>query len=308
MLAFSLKHVEVEGMPYILRYVDGGADKKVESNEAELKIGRSPDCGLILPLPGISRHHCRIVREGNAYCVEDLHSKNGTRVNDIYINKQKLNNKDRITLGDLVIRFEEMPAYVSAGGNNDPSSTDELVLLSEEKQLHEEAGTIIREASEVQEILAQQEISDRGSDARRLIGVVLEVAKALIAVKSLDEVIGKLMNLIFENLLTDRGCLMLRNSEGVLQSRVVKHRSATTNHDALEISKTIANKALNDMKAILTTDAQVDPRFSAGESIRFLGIKSAMCVPLFHKRKTIGIIYLDSPPLLPFSLRLTLTC
>jgi adenylate cyclase len=103
------------------------------------------------------------------------------------------------------------------------------------------------------------------------------------------------MTLIFENLPADRGCLMLRNAEGVLQSRVVKHRDPLQANQAIEISKTIANKVLNDKMAILTTDAQVDPRFSAGESIRFLGIKSAMCVPLFHKKKTIGIIYLDSP-------------
>ena len=125
--------------------------------------------------------------------------------------------------------------------------------------------------------------------------MVVEVARALIAVKSVDEIIEALMDLIFENLPADRGCLMLRDEEGELESRAVKHRAHTDNLSAIEISRTIANKALNDQMSILTTDAQVDPRFSAGESIRFLGIKSAMCVPLWDKEKTIGIIYLDSP-------------
>ena len=176
-----------------------------------------------------------------------------------------------------------------------------MVLLSEKKELHEEAGTIIREVGELDDIIAQydqeqraQALEQRSDEARRIMTVILEVAKALIAVKSLDEIINKLMNLIFENLPADRGFLMLRNADGDLEAKVAKHR---TPGDAgiIEISSTIANKALHDRCAILTTDAQVDPRFSAGESIRFLGIKSAMCVPLYDKNKSIGIIYLDCP-------------
>lgn len=47
--------------------------------------------------------------------------------------------------------------------------------------------------------------------------------------------------------------------------------------------------------AILSQDAQVDPRFQAGESIRFLGIRSALCVPLKAEDKVLGLIYVDTP-------------
>ncbi len=283
-------------MPYILRFSEGGQEKKVEVHQQELILGRSPDCGLILAQPGISRHHCKIIQNGDKVAIEDLHSKNGTRVNNIYVTREELGPSAEILVAEFLVRFERDGAASSR-----QSQTEEMVLLSEDKQLHEEAGTIIREANEVQDILAKIEkeqqatpIQNVTDDVTRIRTVVIEVAKALIAVKSVDEIIQKLMGLIFENLPADRGCLMLRNEDGVLQTHVVKHRDPGEK-DAINISKTIANKALNDKMAILTTDAQVDPRFSAGESIRFLGIKSAMCVPLFHKKKTIGIIYLDSP-------------
>ena len=41
----------------------------------------------------------------------------------------------------------------------------------------------------------------------------------------------------------------------------------------------------------------VDPRFGAGDSIRFHGIRSAMCAPLWNKDHVIGIIHVDSPML-----------
>ena len=53
-------------------------------------------------------------------------------------------------------------------------------------------------------------------------------------------------------------------------------------------------KAIKDQVAILTSDALVDSRFDGGESIQLYGIRSAMCVPLFHQDKIFGIIHVDS--------------
>jgi adenylate cyclase len=41
----------------------------------------------------------------------------------------------------------------------------------------------------------------------------------------------------------------------------------------------------------------VDPRFGSGDSIRFHGIRSAMCAPLWNQDQVIGIIHVDSPML-----------
>jgi adenylate cyclase len=75
---------------------------------------------------------------------------------------------------------------------------------------------------------------------------------------------------------------------------VVKHRDPTEGEDRITISKTIADRVTKDRVAILTSDAMVDPRFGAGDSIRFHGIRSAMCAPLWNKNEVIGIIFVDS--------------
>lgn len=287
-------------MSNYLRYSVDGQDRKIEVPRGNLIIGRAPDCNLVLTQPGISRHHCKISFEGNQHYIEDLQSKNGTRVNNVYVNRTKLKPGDIIRVAEFMVKFG--PEDTGSQSGSKPSNTDQMVLLSENKELQTEAGTIIRRVNEFQDILKQydkkreteQTVHPREEDSRRIMTVLIEVAKTLIAVKDLDRIIESLMNLIFEYLPADRGFLMLLTEEGELVPQVVKHRDPSAS-DNIEISKTIAVKALHEKMAILTTDAQVDPRFSAGDSIRFLGIKSAMCVPLFHKEKTEGIIYLDSP-------------
>src|SRR5260221_12371091 len=79
---------------------------------------------------------------------------------------------------------------------------------------------------------------------------------------------------------------------------VVKHRNSNSADEGkISISKTIADRVIKDRVSILTSDAMVDPRFSAGDSIRFGGIRSAMCAPLWNSDKVIGIIHCDSPML-----------
>ena len=78
---------------------------------------------------------------------------------------------------------------------------------------------------------------------------------------------------------------------------VIKHRNADVGGLGARsrISKTIADRVMKDRVSILTSDALVDPRFGAGDSIRFHGIRSAMCAPLWNKEQVIGIIHVDSP-------------
>src|SRR5439155_1467978 len=47
-------------------------------------------------------------------------------------------------------------------------------------------------------------------------------------------------------------------------------------------------------KAVLSSDATMDSRFSGAHSIIMQGIRSTMCVPLLHGEEILGIMHLDS--------------
>jgi pSer/pThr/pTyr-binding forkhead associated (FHA) protein len=48
---------------------------------AEIVIGRRADADIVLRHPLVSRHHARILRDGQSFVVVDLHSSHGTFVN-----------------------------------------------------------------------------------------------------------------------------------------------------------------------------------------------------------------------------------
>jgi hypothetical protein len=74
-----------------------------------VRIGRLPGCDLVLADPNVSRQHAEVRRTDDGlggHLVADLGSTNGTRVNGIAIQSQRLEHGDEITVGSTRIRYE----------------------------------------------------------------------------------------------------------------------------------------------------------------------------------------------------------
>jgi ABC transport system ATP-binding/permease protein len=70
-----------------------------------LVVGRTPENDIILNHKSISRHHAKIVREGNRYIILDLESANGVRVGGTEHDRVELQSNDVIELGQVRLRF-----------------------------------------------------------------------------------------------------------------------------------------------------------------------------------------------------------
>jgi adenylate cyclase len=285
---------------YRLLYQDGDVPQSYTFTTGEVVIGRSPDCQIVLKDFGISRTHARIVVDEDGIRIADLKSKNGTQVNGVPIVEAPLKDGDRILLGKFQLAFSK--------------TLEGKVVLDEDKPLSEEAGTIIRSVGELSKLLSTTDTKGgvAAADAKkapdvaeieksnRILKVLTKVAETLIAVRPVEEVLEQVMDIVFEHIPSDRGFLMLQEEpDNKLVPMVIKHRNPGSGVDSgkITISKTIADRVLKDRVSILTSDAMVDPRFGAGDSIRFHGIRSAMCAPLWNKDQVIGIIHVDSPML-----------
>jgi len=285
---------------YRLIYQDGDTPQAYTFTEGEVTIGRSPDCQIVLKDFGISRTHARLVADEEGVRIQDLKSKNGTQVNGVPVVEAPLKDGDRILLGKFQLAFSK--------------TLEGKVVLDEAKPLSEEAGTIIRSVGELSKLLSdtgQREAAGLAEKkqapdahvqdvekANRILKVLTKVAETLIAVRPVEEVLQQVMDIVFEHIPADRGFLMLSEDGGALTPMVVKHRNSNSASEGkISISKTIADRVTKDRVSILTSDAMVDPRFGAGDSIRFHGIRSAMCAPLWNQAHVIGIIHVDSPML-----------
>jgi DNA-binding winged helix-turn-helix (wHTH) protein len=80
--------------------------------EGEHVIGRDPDCAIWLDAPGVSRRHARVRVDGREATLEDLGSKNGTRVGEVPVTAPR-----RLVHGELVHVGPECLEFRSQSGN-----------------------------------------------------------------------------------------------------------------------------------------------------------------------------------------------
>jgi len=70
-----------------------------------LSIGRSRDADVQIEDPNISRRHAEIVQEGSAFWLVDLGSTNGTEVDGKRVQRARLDEGSRFTLGETTVTF-----------------------------------------------------------------------------------------------------------------------------------------------------------------------------------------------------------
>ena len=74
--------------------------RRVALHEGENIVGRDPSCGVWIDVTGVSRRHARILIDRGGARLEDLGSKNGTRVGDLRVAAAvALHDGDRIAFG-----------------------------------------------------------------------------------------------------------------------------------------------------------------------------------------------------------------
>jgi predicted component of type VI protein secretion system len=94
-----------EGPRYRLRFLL----QEFDLSAGDTVIGRGDDCHITIYDPSISRHHARIVVQGDRALIEDLGSRNGCRVNGNYVKTlTTLCDGDRIRIGTQELVLSEV--------------------------------------------------------------------------------------------------------------------------------------------------------------------------------------------------------
>jgi len=270
-----------------LVYRERGKESVYALEKEEVIIGRSPGADLLLNDVSVSRLHAKIVRRADSVAIQDLGSSNGTLVNDRKVSGAGLKPGDRIVLGNFILELRETADF-------------EEVELEEVGDIEEDSGAIIRSSESLERILAAPAVAAAVPDitniakSNKILLLLTQVAKALVSEGSLDGLLNKVMDLVFDNFSAERGVLGLYEDE-VLVPTVVRYRKPRPEGDKIVIPKAITNKVKREKVSILTVDAQHDQRLGGSESIFAQGIRSAMCVPLWDKDRVSGIIYVDEP-------------
>ena len=111
----------------VLQEIPVGAD--------EIGIGRLPDNAVAIDNAAVSGRHARIVREGDAYVLRDLHSTNGTFVNELLITEHTLQDGDVVQVGKHRRVFVDKGPEDPADPLPDPGGTLYLDTKAQKERL-----------------------------------------------------------------------------------------------------------------------------------------------------------------------------
>lgn len=92
----------------------GRAARRIPVSGAPIRIGRAPECELVLKDSRVSRRHARLHARDGVLVLTDLGSSNGTRVNGHRVTELVLGAGDRIQIGDTNMVVEAAPAEAGA--------------------------------------------------------------------------------------------------------------------------------------------------------------------------------------------------
>ncbi|MEQ1825846.1 MAG: ATP-binding protein [Pirellula sp.] len=260
--------------------------------EAKQRIGRDSHCEIHLEDTETSRTHAEIEFAEGGYTLRDLNSSNGTYVNGRRIQEKCLVTGDRIQIGKQLILFrlavrpfgpEDDDVDIVANSNHDSSQIVGRVDI--EKQLSDDTG----------DWNVKNETEQETSLAKSHWEIMYRTAVAVSRTMDIDQLLHQILELIFQWVRCDRGCIMLTDLEtGELRPSCRRNRSANISSHRMAISKTILDYVSKKVEGVLTSDASDDKRFSNSASISEGGIREAICVPMKGRYGNVGVIYIDT--------------
>jgi len=256
-----------------------GQVKTVPLQSDHLTVGRSSAAELCFPDDaGLSRQHMMLERDGDDWTIQDLGSKNGTLVNNIPLRaKLKLKPGDRITAGHLAIVFDDKAAgsrpkdgvVVFETGEADPPSTSTIF-------------------TSLEGALSSQTIVDRpGQHGTKQVQALIRAGQELAGRGTLADLFPLILDLAIEGVGAQRGVLMILEGE---------HLDVKANKgEGFRISSAVRDRVIKEKASMLVRDAQLDEAFRERVSIVEQKVRTMMAVPLQTEKRTIGLIYVDSP-------------
>ena len=280
---------------FVIQGHDQGTRFELEADGVALRLGRDAGNWIQLHDTEVSRQHAELRRDGDSILLIDLGSANGTYVNSQRVEKRQLASGDQVQVGRTIMLF--------TGPAESPSSRlgSRIDIVGADGSA--EGSRILRSISQEE---GSRIFSSRSPDtsedqwlarARSNLQVMYRTALAVSHTLDIDQLLDRVLQLIFEWVEADRGCIMLLDSESKRPyPKVRRDRKGFSgrSEEKISISQTILDYVMERREGVLTSDARRDDRWDSAASIVQGGVREAICVPMQGRYDVVGLIYIDT--------------
>ena len=259
------------------------------SDDRVIGIGREKGNDITVEDHEASRRHAEIRKQNDIYSLADLDSSNGTFLNNCRIAEAELKSGDRIQIGRTLFLYSH-----GEGGHLPPANVEIVGTESGDDGSRIIAAVPDKLGPNLPPLPQDDTQNHWLVQAQNNLDVMYRTALAVSHTLDIDDLLDRILQLVFDWVEADRGCIMLREEEtGQLITKARRDREAGTK-SSMTISRTILDYVLERHEGVLTSNAQGDDRFRSGQSVLRTGVHEAICVPMQGRYGQIGVLYVDT--------------
>jgi Nif-specific regulatory protein len=224
-------------------------------------IGRDTSNQLPLHDKSISREHCVIVREGDAFVIRDLGSYNGTLVNDARVTQQVLAHGDRIKVGGIQFEFLTQADTIREESGGD-TTTIEIPVA---------AGRIPAMLENASDLHALLRVSILSHSFHALYKVRRSPARSVLE--------QQLLELILDVIPATCGAVLLYEEDLSEPSSLAVRAGASAPHRPLALDRTLIQRVMRESCGLIAGNVETG--------------KALLLAPLLIREQVCGILYLE---------------
>jgi signal transduction histidine kinase len=277
---------------FVIQGRDQGSRFHLE--DAVHSIGRTHHHSIRLHDTEVSRNHAELVRRGDTYAERDLGSSNGTFVNGRMVSEHELHSGDQLQVGRSLLLYT---GFVDDRVEDLAGKVDIVPLANAEEDGSRIVASLAQTTGGSEWLMPDAKGSTNPwlARARSNLQIMYRTALAVSHTMDIDQLLARIMDMIFDWVEADRGCIMLKDLEtGKLTPKVRRHRRGLRSDEKISISKTILDYVVEQNEGVLTSNARDDSRWDPAQSIVRLGVREAICVPMQGRYEVVGVVYIDT--------------
>jgi adenylate cyclase len=285
----------------------GYFDTQYELPDGETSLGRADENDIVLSGDLVSRRHAKLHAQGDELALEDLGSRNGSRLNgDALKGTVPLKAGDTLTVGEntLSVRQPQKAETAStevvqtgvAGVHRFAAGVDLSSAVILAKNVNE--SFILRALDNILPFNPGGDfpVSDSDKTPRSIpypsLAVLYKTAEKLSTAQSLKDFLEETTDRLMERVNATTAVVLLKNPSGAYVPASVRHRGNLAQGE-VPVSDAIIEEALAKKAALAVSDVKDDQRFAGRESVILYGADRVLCVPVGHVSGFVGVLYLN---------------
>lgn len=258
--------------------------KSHEVKDEVITLGRDPQATIRILDQGVSRNHAEVFKIGEMCFIRDLGSTNGTFVNSQKITEELLRQGDQVQIGNTILAFEEPGAVARSEIFEETPAAGE----AEEPDFGRQATTI-EIPLDKQRVRRQGDSTESAETGGAKLSLMSEAIRIFTRARDTKTLLNEMLRAAMDVTGADAGYVFLRDRKS---GKIVPEATAQKPMSGVKVSRTIVRRVLQIPRAVLTSDAMLDDRFSGSASVVMENIRSVICAPLLVMDSPIGVLYL----------------